>query len=90
LGAGLKFTPMSVSPEESQFLQTQKYGAAEVCRLYGVPPQKVAAADIGSSMVYASVEAAGIDFLSFPITWWADEPRSDVWGAAAGPEARSV
>lgn len=70
LGAGLKFTPLAVSPEESQFLQTQKYGAAEICRFFGVPPQKVAAADVGSSMTYATVESSSLDLLVWPIQWW--------------------
>lgn len=70
LGAGLSFKPLSVSPEESQFLATQKYGAAEICRFFGVPPQKVAAADVGTSMTYATVEMSSIDLLTFTIQWW--------------------
>jgi HK97 family phage portal protein len=70
LGAGLKLATLSVSPEESQFLATQKYGAAEICRFFGVPPQKIAAADVGSSMTYSNVESAGIDLLVYTIQWW--------------------
>lgn len=70
LGSGLKFTPLSVSPEESQFLATQKYGAAEICRFFGVPPQKIAGAEVGSSMTYASVESSGLDLLVYTIQWW--------------------
>jgi len=70
LGAGLKFTPLAVSPEESQFLATQKYGASEIARFYGVPPQKIAAAEVGNSMTYSSVEANGLDFLQSTIQWW--------------------
>jgi HK97 family phage portal protein len=69
LGAGLKFTPLSVSPEESQFLATQKYGVAEIARIFGVPPEKIAA-EAGNSMTYANVESAGIDFLTYSIQWW--------------------
>lgn len=70
LGAGLKFTPLSVSPEESQFLATQRYGTSEICRFFGVPPQKVAAAEVGNSMTYSSTEASGLDFLASTIQWW--------------------
>jgi HK97 family phage portal protein len=78
LGAGLKFTPLSVSPEESQFLATQKYGAAEICRFFGVPPQKVAAADVGSSMTYTTVESSSLDLLVWPIQWWLTNLESAV------------
>lgn len=70
LGAGLKLNPMAISPNESQFLETQKYGAAEICRFFGVPPQKIAAADVGSSMTYSTPESSGIDLLIYTIQWW--------------------
>lgn len=70
LGAGLKFTPLSVSPEESQFLATQKYGASEIARFYGVPAQKIPAADVGGSMTYSSVEMSNLDLMVGTIQWW--------------------
>ncbi len=70
LGNGLKFQPLSVSPEESQFLQTQKYGASEICRFFGVPPSKVAAAEIGSSLLYSTVEGNSLDLLIYTVQWW--------------------
>jgi HK97 family phage portal protein len=69
LGAGLKYVPLSVSPEESQFLQTQKLGVAEIARIFGVPPEMIAA-EAGNSMTYANVEQRGIDFLTYSIQWW--------------------
>lgn len=70
LGAGLKFTPLAVSPEESQFLATQKYGASEIARFYGVPAQKIPGADVGGSMTYSSVEMGNIDLMVGTIQWW--------------------
>lgn len=70
LGAGLKFTPLSVSPEESQFLATQKYGASEICRFFGVPPSRVPGAEVGNSMTYQNVEAGSVDLLVYTIQWW--------------------
>lgn len=70
LGAGLEFKPLSVSPEESQFLATQQYGTSEICRVFGVPPQKVPGAFVGDSMTYASVEMANLDILVSTIQWW--------------------
>jgi HK97 family phage portal protein len=69
LGAGVKYTPLSVTPEESQFLATQKLGVAEIARIYGVPPEMIAA-EAGNSMTYANVEQRGIDFLTYSIQPW--------------------
>jgi len=38
LEEGLSWTALSVSPEEAQFLETRKYQAEEVARLFNVPP----------------------------------------------------
>jgi HK97 family phage portal protein len=69
LGAGTKYQTLSVSPEESQFLATQKLGVAEIARIYGVPPEMIAA-EAGNSMTYANVEQRGIDFLTYSIQPW--------------------
>jgi HK97 family phage portal protein len=41
LTGGATFRPLSVSPEEAQFLETRRYGAAEIANLYGVPVEFV-------------------------------------------------
>jgi HK97 family phage portal protein len=68
-GAGISYTPLSVSPEESQFLQTQRLGVAEIARIFGVPPEMIAA-EAGNSMTYANMEQKGIDFLTYSIQPW--------------------
>lgn len=69
LGAGLKFTPLAVTPNESQFLETQKYGVAAIARVFGVPPEMIAS-ESGNSMTYANVEQRSIDFLTYSIQPW--------------------
>ncbi len=69
LGAGIKYQALSVSPEESQFLATQKYGVAETSRLFGVPPEMIAA-EAGNSMTYSNIEQKGIDFLTYCVQPW--------------------
>ena len=41
LGNGLKFQPITVSPEESQNLETRKFSVQEACRYFGVPPEMI-------------------------------------------------
>jgi len=38
LDQGAKFQPVSITPEEAQFLESRKFGVVEVARLFGVPP----------------------------------------------------
>src|SRR5215207_4348951 len=43
LGKGLEFKQIVVPPEESQFLDTARLTVQQVCRIYGVPPEMIAA-----------------------------------------------
>jgi HK97 family phage portal protein len=38
LANGFKFAPLSIKPEESQFLATRQFQRSEICIMYGVPP----------------------------------------------------
>lgn len=86
LGAGLKFTPLAVSPEESQFLTTQEYGAAEIGRFFGVPAQKIPGAAVGGGMQYSSVEMSNIDLMVGTIQWWLSNLESTFQGLLPGQQ----
>jgi HK97 family phage portal protein len=38
LTSGFKFAPISIAPNESQFLETRQFQRSEICIMYGVPP----------------------------------------------------
>jgi HK97 family phage portal protein len=38
LTGGFKWAPLSISPDESQFLQTRHFQRTEICMMFGVPP----------------------------------------------------
>lgn len=64
LGMGLKYQAIQVNPNESQFLDTMRWGVQQVARLFGVPPELIGG-DSGSSMTYANVEQRSLDFLTY-------------------------
>lgn len=43
LEADMKFQQISLTPEQSQLLETRKYGTEEICRWFGVPPVLIGA-----------------------------------------------
>lgn len=59
VGAGLSYKPITVPPEESQFLQTIKATATQVAAIYGLWPEDVGG-ESGSSMTYANIEHESI------------------------------
>jgi HK97 family phage portal protein len=69
LDAGIKFVPLFLPPEESQFIETQKFSVAQVCRIFGVPPEMVAA-EAGQSLTYANVEQRDLSLLKYAVSPW--------------------
>ena len=66
LGNGLKFQAITVSPEESQNLETRKFSIQEACRYFGVPPEMIGS-EAGGSLTYANVEQRDLDFLKYGV-----------------------
>jgi HK97 family phage portal protein len=69
LGNGAKFQPITIAPDEAQFIQTQKFNVATICRFYGVPPEMMAGETAGHE-AYTSPEMRGTDFLTFSLRPW--------------------
>lgn len=70
LGAGVNYTPISVSPGESAFLDTYRMSGENVCRLFGVQSEMIGMASSGSSVTYANREQRVQDFLTFTLSPW--------------------
>lgn len=70
LGRGLKYVAHSVTAEESQFLATQGYTAAEVARIFGPGVAEILGYESGSSMTYANVESRSIHLQVYALQRW--------------------
>lgn len=68
LTGGAKWTPLSVKPEESQFLDTQKFTSAQIALLYGVPPNYATDAE-GTKGYVTGVLAAKEMWLQFGLLY---------------------
>lgn len=68
-GGTMTWTPLSVKPEESQFLETQQYNVSAIARVFGVPGEMVGAKST-DSLTYATIEGRGLDFLRYSVNPW--------------------
>ncbi len=66
LGAGASWQPLSVKPEESQFLLTIGANGADVARFFSMQPEMIGFKS-GDSLTYANLEQRGLDFRTFGI-----------------------
>jgi HK97 family phage portal protein len=69
LGNGAKFQPITIPPEESQFLETTRANVATVARYFRVQPELIGG-ESGGSLTYANVEQRALDFLQFGLAPW--------------------
>ena len=63
----MHYKPISLPPEDSQFLSTREFGVEEICRIFRVPPHMVQ--DLKRS-TYNNIEHQSIDFVMHTIMPW--------------------
>jgi HK97 family phage portal protein len=69
LGEGARFQAISLTAEESQFLETTQANVRTIARYFGVQPELIGG-DSGNSLTYANVEQRALDFLTFGLRPW--------------------
>ena len=67
LEEGLSFKPITIPPEQSQFLQTRKFQIEEICRIFRVPPHLVGDLDRAT---FSNIENQSISFVVHTIRPW--------------------
>lgn len=70
LGADWKYTPLQVSPNDSQFLETNNYSSSECARIFGPGMPSVLGYETGGSLTYANVEQYNQQLLTFTLDPW--------------------
>lgn len=67
LTGGLKFTPLTISPEDAELLAARRFSTEEIARLFQVPPPLVGIWDHSS---FTNSETAGRWFAQFTLSPW--------------------
>lgn len=67
LEEGMKYTPISISPEQAQFLETRKFQINEIARFFRVPPHMVG--DLEKSS-FSNIEQQSLEFVKYTLDPW--------------------
>lgn len=70
VGEGWDYKDLQVSPEESQFIETQKYSEAQCARMFGPGYAEVLGYDSGGSMTYSNIVDRRQDLLVLSLNRW--------------------
>jgi HK97 family phage portal protein len=66
---GMKYEPITITPEESQFLATREFSVKEMAMLVGVPPHMIG--DVDRSTSWGSgIEQQSIGFVTYNLRSW--------------------
>lgn len=69
LSGGFKWSPVTITPEESQFLETRRMQVAEIARLFGIPPHMIG--DVERSTSWGQgIEQQNMGYLTNTLVPW--------------------
>lgn len=67
LEEGLHFNPISMSPQDSQLLETRQYQLTEIARIFRIPPHMLG--DL-SKATFSNIEEQSLEFVKYTLTPW--------------------
>lgn len=67
LEEGLKYHPISIPPDQAQFLESRKFQINEICRMYRIPPHMVG--DLEKSS-FSNIEQQSLEFVKYTLDPW--------------------
>jgi HK97 family phage portal protein len=66
----IKYQPIQINPQESQFLETQRYSAAQCARIFGPGVAEMLGYETGNALTYANVESRSLHVLIYTLNSW--------------------
>lgn len=67
LEEGAKYHPLSVPPDDAQFIESRKLSIEDIARIYLIPPHMLASMD---NATFSNIEHQGIDFVVNTLRPW--------------------
>ncbi len=85
LEEGMKYTPISISPEQAQFLETRKFQINEIARIFRVPPHMVG--DLEKSS-FSNIEQQSLEFVKYTLDPWVSRWEQSMARSLLTPEEK--
>lgn len=68
-GADWDYEPITIPPEQAQFVQTMRMNATQIAAIYGIPPEEIGG-EAGGSLTYNTVEQNSIRLSTRTLRPW--------------------
>ena len=87
LEEGMKYTPIAISPEQAQFLETRKFQINESARIFRVPPHMVG--DLEKSS-FSNIEQQSLEFVKYTLDPWVIRWEQSIMRSLLTPEEKKT
>ena len=67
LEEGMTYKPITISPEQAQFLETRKFQIDEIARIFRVPPHMIGDLEKAS---FSNIEQQSLEFVKYTLAPW--------------------
>lgn len=67
LEEGMKYTPISISPNEAQFLETRKFQIDEIARIFRIPPHMIGDLEHAT---FSNIEEMSLEYVQYTLGPW--------------------
>lgn len=86
LEEGMKYSPIGISPDQAQFLETRKFQIDEIARIFRVPPHMIG--DLEKS-TFSNIEQQSLEFVKYTLGPWVSRWEQAMSQALLTPEERT-
>ena len=85
LEEGMKYEPISINPQDSQFLETRKFQVDEIARIFRVPPHMIGDLEHAT---FSNIEEQGLEFVMYTLQPWMIRIETGLNKALLSPEEK--
>lgn len=75
LEEGMKYSPISIPPEQAQFLETRKFQIEEIARIFRVPPHLIGSMEHST---FSNIEQQSLEFVKYTLDPWVSRLESSM------------
>ena len=86
LEEGMKYTPISISSEQTQFLETRKFQINEIARIFRIPPHMIG--DLEKSS-FSNIEQQSLEFVKYTLDPWVCRWEQSMQRALLSPDEKA-
>ena len=85
LEEGMKYSPISINPQEAQFLDTRKFQIDEIARIFRVPPHMIGDLEHAT---FSNIEEQSLEFVTYSLQPWLARIESAISRSLLTPEEK--